>query len=281
EEEEEVVDPVFVDETVNAKPTLLQKIKNILYKAALFLGGLSATALTIDHFINHHNIATEEDMDEDLDEEKEEDKTDEEQKNEDEDKDEEKDKGDVPGIDSGEDPGVGPENPDEPSNDNPGGNPGSDTPDGPSNDNPGDNNPENPDDNNDLDDQITNDNTTFPIELGAGEVAYNSETGVEVTQDGSAYLHEEDGTILSQEDRNLDQTDHGTSVVVEEDLYEDLNTPEQTFDEQIASVPSTGEEQTYTEAVQSGDLTQSEIDNLDSAFDALESYFNEEYTMQP
>lgn len=263
EEEEEVVAPILVEETAEPKPTLFQKIKNAIYKAILVLGGLSATALTVDHFVNHHDMAT---VEEEITEDDLEQVPDQNQE--------------APSITPDVNPGINPDVAPTPTpNPTPDATPDV-TPDTNPDVTPGDgDNTGNTDE--DQKDPIQEDNTTFPIELGSGEVAYNYETGVEVTQDGSAYLHQEDGDVINQEDRNLDTTDHGTSVVIEEDLYPDLNTPEQTFDEQIAAVPETGQEQTYTEAVNSGELTQGEQENLDAAFDALESYFNEEYVMQP
>lgn len=120
---------------------------------------------------------------------------------------------------------------------------------------------------------LPGDSTVFPIELGSGEVAYNEETGVEVTQDGSAYLHEEDGTTHTQEDRDLIETDHDTSVVIAEDLMPDEGP---TIEEQLESIPQTGEEQTYEEAIP--ELTEGEKENLDQAFADWEAYFNESFT---
>ena len=260
EEDKEKVAPVLVNETAQPKPTLLQKIGNIIKKGILYLGGLSAIILTADHFINHHDIAEiEEQEDEDLDQDESQDLN----QSQDQDQSQIQDQENNPSLTPGGNNNTPTTNPSNPGGDN--------------NNNSSDNNSGN-DDKEEQEDQIFNDNTTFPIELGSGEVAYNSETGVEVTKDGSAYLHNEDGSTTNQEDRDLDVTDHDTSVVVEEDLYPDINPPvnSPSLDEQIAAVPETGQEQTYQEAVTNDNLTQGEQDNLDSALNAFTDFLNDE-----
>jgi outer membrane biosynthesis protein TonB len=103
------------------------------------------------------------------------------------------------------------------------------------------------------------------IRLDAGETAYNESTGVEVTSSGEAYLHE-DGQTTVLEQRDLEKDENGLSKVTEEDLKQD------------ATLPQTGEEKTYNEAV--GDLSAGELDNLNDAIvndnqDDFTWYFDE------
>ncbi len=103
------------------------------------------------------------------------------------------------------------------------------------------------------------------IRLDAGETVYNESTGVEVTSSGDAYLHE-DGQTTVLEQRDLEKDENGLSKVTEEDLKQD------------ATLPQTGEEKTYNEAV--GDLSAGELDNLNDAIvndnqDDFTWYFDE------
>ena len=92
----------------------------------------------------------------------------------------------------------------------------------------------------------------YPVEIGKGETLYDESTGMEITHDGSAYQNIEEGVTITQEDRDLIETDHDTSIVVEEDMVPDT-----------IPVETTGEEQTYEEAVT--EMTDEEIENLDAA----------------
>ena len=92
----------------------------------------------------------------------------------------------------------------------------------------------------------------FPVEIGLGESVVNEETGMEITSDGSAYLEVDENVTITQENRDLIETDHDTSIVVEEDMQPDQE-----------PVETTGQEQTYEEAVT--EMTNEEISNLDAA----------------
>ena len=75
---------------------------------------------------------------------------------------------------------------------------------------------------------------------------------MEITSDGSAYLEVDENVTITQENRDLIETDHDTSIVVEEDMQPDQE-----------PVETTGQEQTYEEAVT--EMTNEEISNLDAA----------------
>lgn len=259
EEEDDLVTPVPVPvaNVSEAKPSLLKKIGQIIYKAILALGAVAAIGGLGHHFAAHcHNDAdiVEENPNDTKDED--------EDKDLDDDKDKEQDKPSNPGTSN--------PTPSDPTPSNP-------TPSDPT---PSDPTPGTPDEPGggghvpDTSDPIENDNTKFPIELGVGESAYNSETGVEVTHDGSAYLHEDDNKVSEQHDRDLEQTDHNTSIVTQDDMYPDLNPPVEP-----SAVPETGDEQSYEQAAE--ELTDAELDNLNDAFLAFEQELNGEKPLVP
>ena len=111
-----------------------------------------------------------------------------------------------------------------------------------------------------------------PFTLNEGEVAYNSETGVDVTYTGEAHVDNGDGTSTELEDRDLEENKDGSVTVTEQDLAATG------VKEEEPEVPTTGDEITYDEAVsEESPLTEGEQQNLESAIDDFDwtSYFNE------
>ena len=104
-------------------------------------------------------------------------------------------------------------------------------------------------------------------ELSRGETAYNTETGIEVTQSGNAYRHNQDGTTTVESNRSLSQTSNGTSVVTAGDLQPD--TPQQST--------RTGQEVSEQQARQT--MTTQEQSNLDLAINGIDfdAFFEQEY----
>ena len=104
-------------------------------------------------------------------------------------------------------------------------------------------------------------------EIAVGETLYNRETGVEVAHDGNAYLHNSDGTTTHQQDRNLQHTTNGNSIVTAGDLQPD---PTQ-------APNRTGQEVSEQQARQS--MNAQEGANLDSAIadTDFDAFFEQEY----
>lgn len=94
--------------------------------------------------------------------------------------------------------------------------------------------------------------------VGPGETVYSEETGMEITNDGSAVLHVNGGSF-EQTDRDLEHTSDGIGIVEESDFTPDTQTT--TPAEQTPA--TTGQEQSQEQARET--MSTGEQENLDSA----------------
>ena len=244
---------VEVVQHTDAKPTLLRKIGTIVGAVIAMLGSLAAMVVTVDHFQNHHNDEPALEQDTQIDDNLEDDDI----------LDDTTPENTVP-----ED--TTPENvvPEDTTPDNVV--PEDTTPD---NVVPEDTTPENT-----VPEDTTPENTTpenkvepLPAQLEVGEVIYDTETGVEVTHDGTTYLNSSEGVADVIDNQDLVKTDAGASIVTQDNIQYDLN-PETT-------VAQTGNEQTYEEAIK--DMSAEEISELDAAIAQFASEFDSSYTLKP
>ena len=113
-------------------------------------------------------------------------------------------------------------------------------------------------------DEDKRDEEKISIELAPGEFAYNTETGVEINSSGNAVVHKEDGTIGRLTDRELEHTDHGTTIVTNSDL-------ENTGEIVMETLPRTGQE--ISEEQARANMTEQEEANYNEAISQAFSDF--------
>lgn len=234
---------VEVVQHTDAKPTLLRKIGTIIGAVIAMLGSLSAMVVTVDHFQNHHNDEPALEQDTQIDDNVEEDDI----------LDDTTPENTVPEDIVPED--TTPENT---------------TPENtvPEDTTPEDTTPENTTPENT---QPENKVEPLPAQLEVGEVIYDTETGVEVTHDGTTYLNSSEGVADVIDNQDLVKTDSGASIVTQDNIQYDLNP--------ATTVTQTGNEQTYEEAVK--DMSAEEISELDAAIAQFASEFDSSYTLKP
>ena len=229
---------VEVVQHTDAKPTLLRKIGTIIGAVIAMLGSLSIMALTVDHFQNHHNDEPALEQDTQNDDNVEED--------------------DI--LDDTTPENTVPEDivPEDTT---------------PENTVPEDTTPENTTPENTTPENTTPENKVEPLpaQLEVGEVIYDTETGVEVTHDGTTYLNSSEGVADVIDNQDLVKTDSGASIVTQDNIQYDLNP--------ATTVTQTGNEQTYEEAIK--DMSAEEISELDAAIAQFASEFDSSYTLKP
>ena len=239
---------VEVVQHTDAKPTLLRKIGTIIGAVIAMLGSLSIMALTVDHFQNHHNDEPALEQDTKNDDNVEEDDI----------LDDTTPENTVPEDIVPED--TTPENtvPEDTT---------------PENTVPEDTTPENTTPENTTPQNTTPENKVEPLpaQLEVGEVIYDTETGVEVTHDGTTYLNSSEGVADVIDNQDLVKTDSGASIVTQDNIQYDLNP--------ATTVTQTGNEQTYEEAIK--DMSAEEISELDAAIAQFASEFDSSYTLKP